>query len=86
MGSCIFFLGFVSPGFVGFFGSLLLLNACNRYPPLEKSYEHCIKAMEARSVQSQRASHLSMSLLNKRTPKTERPHNIDRITNFAAPP
>jgi hypothetical protein len=46
------FLGFVSPGFVGFFWSLLLLNACNRYPPLEKSYEHCIKAMKARSVHS----------------------------------
>ena len=46
------FLGFVSPGFVGFFWSLLLLNACHRYPPLEKSYEHCIKAMKARSVHS----------------------------------
>jgi hypothetical protein len=24
--------------------SLLLLNACNRYPPLEKSYERCTKS------------------------------------------
>jgi hypothetical protein len=75
MGSCIFFLGFVSPGFVGFFGSLLLLNACNRYPPLEKSHEHCTKAMEARSVQS----HEPVSYFHESTEqthsKTETPHN-----------
>jgi hypothetical protein len=27
--------------------ALLLINACIRYPPLEKSYEGCTKAMQA---------------------------------------